>query len=77
MVCSAKGCQAPAQFAVEWNNPKIHTPERIKTWLACAEHVESLSAFLAKRGFYRHTRDVAEIVSDQGPESSQSSPESR
>lgn len=25
LVCSAKGCRAPAAYDVLWNNPKIHT----------------------------------------------------
>jgi hypothetical protein len=36
-----------------WNNPKIHTPDREKTWAACEEHRESLSQFLALRSFLR------------------------
>lgn len=51
--CSAKGCDQAATWALLWNNPKLHTPERRKTWLACAEHRESLSAFLAARAFLR------------------------
>ncbi len=51
--CSAKGCHAPAEWALRWNNPKLHPPERRKTWLACAEHRESLSQFLAARDFLR------------------------
>jgi hypothetical protein len=38
-------------WALLWNNPKLHTPDRRKTWLACGEHRESLSAFLSARGF--------------------------
>ena len=49
--CSAKGCQAPASWQLLWNNPKLHTPERRKVWLACDEHRESLSQFLASRQF--------------------------
>jgi hypothetical protein len=56
--CSAKGCRNPASYALRWNNPKLHTPDRRKTWLACQDHRESLSAFLAARGFLR---DVAPI----------------
>jgi hypothetical protein len=52
-VCSAKGCTAPATWTLSWNNPKIHTPDRRKTWLACEEHKESLSAFLAARSLLR------------------------
>jgi hypothetical protein len=52
-LCSARGCQAPAVWALQWNNPKLHTPERRKTWLACEEHRSSLSDFLGARGFLR------------------------
>ena len=51
--CSAKGCQAPATWALLWNNPKLHTPERRKTWLACDDHKASLSDFLGARSFLR------------------------
>ena len=51
LICSAKGCRAEAKLDLRWNNPKIHTPSRRKHWLACAEHQESLSAFLSARGF--------------------------
>lgn len=52
-ICSAKGCQNTAVWALEWNNPKVHTPQRRKVWLACAEHKEHLSRFLGARGFLR------------------------
>ncbi|HVX52941.1 acetone carboxylase [Nocardioides sp.] len=52
-LCSAKGCQAAATWALSWNNPKIHTPDRRKIWLACDEHKSSLSDFLGSRGFLR------------------------
>jgi hypothetical protein len=54
-VCSAKGCRQPATWALRWNNPKIHTPERRKTWLACPDHLTSLSQFLGARGFLKET----------------------
>ena len=52
-ICSAKGCTANASWSVLWNNPKLHTPERRKSWLACDEHKQSLSDFLAARGFLK------------------------
>ena len=52
-ICSAKGCQAPAVWALLWNNPKLHTPDRRKSWLACEEHRDSLSDFLGARGFLK------------------------
>ena len=51
--CSARGCGKPATWALLWNNPKIHTPDRRKTWLACDEHKDSLSDFLDRRSFLR------------------------
>ncbi|MBA2574311.1 MAG: hypothetical protein H0V02_05920 [Nocardioidaceae bacterium] len=56
--CSAKGCTRPATTALLWNNPKIHTPERRKTWLACTEHEQSLTQFLAARNFMRDTQPL-------------------
>jgi hypothetical protein len=57
--CSARGCQKPATFDLRWNNPKIHTPERRKHWLACDEHRESLSRFLGARGFLREIESLS------------------
>ena len=50
---SARGCQAPAAWSLLWNNPKLHTPDRRKSWLACDDHRESLGDFLRARGFLR------------------------
>jgi len=52
-VCSAKGCTVPAVWDLCWNNPKLHTPDRRKIWLACEDHKGSLSDFLAARGFLK------------------------
>lgn len=52
-LCSAKGCQADAVWVLLWNNPKLHTPDRRKQWLACDEHRESLATFLGARGFLK------------------------
>jgi hypothetical protein len=60
LVCSAKDCQQPAIVALRWNNPKIHEPDRRKTWLACRDHQESLTSFLGARGFMRETELVGE-----------------
>jgi len=56
--CSSKGCTAAAVYAVKWNNPRLHPPERRKTWLACAAHRDSLASFLAARGFWRETEPL-------------------
>ena len=61
LVCSARGCRAHARWALLWNNPRLHTPERRKTWLACDEHRTSLSDFLSMRGFLREVVGVDEL----------------
>jgi hypothetical protein len=59
-ICSAKGCRSKALWVLAWNNPKLHTPDRRKTWGACESHRESLGSFLSARGFLRETVPVAE-----------------
>lgn len=51
--CSAKDCRNQAVWVLVWNNPRIHTPDRRKTWVACDEHRDHLSEFLSRRGFLR------------------------
>lgn len=51
--CSRKGCRANASVALAWNNPKIHTPERRKTWLACSEHADWLENYLSERLLFK------------------------
>jgi len=59
LICSARGCRAAASWALRWNNPKLHPPERRKTWLACPDHREYLSGFLEARGFLREIQPLA------------------
>ena len=66
--CSAKGCRADAAYALMWNNPKLHTPDRRKTWLACEEHRVSLSYFLSVRNFLKDTVPVSQLSVPQGPD---------
>ena len=35
--CSARGCRPGAIWALSWNNPQLHPPERRKIWLACED----------------------------------------
>lgn len=48
-ICSRAGCEHPATSRIEWNNPRIHEPARIKIWLACDEHLAYLRDFLESR----------------------------
>jgi hypothetical protein len=59
-ICSARGCPSPAVWALLWNNPKLHTPDRRKTWLACDEHRSTLGDFLGARGFLKDVVPVSE-----------------
>jgi hypothetical protein len=52
-ICSAKGCRQAATWALRWNNPRLHPPQRRKTWLACDTHRATLGDFLASRGLLR------------------------
>ncbi|GAA2015544.1 hypothetical protein [Microbacterium ulmi] len=49
--CSRAGCRAQARWRIEWRNPRIHSEDRRKTWVACDEHVAYLRDFLAARDF--------------------------
>jgi hypothetical protein len=60
-VCSGKGCREQASWALLWNNPKLHTPERRKVWLACDEHRDYLDNFLSARGFLKQIVPVSEL----------------
>ena len=60
LTCSAKDCTADAVWALLWNNPKLHTPDRRKTWLACDGHRGSLGDFLGARGFLKDVVPVEE-----------------
>ncbi|MFL6047487.1 MAG: acetone carboxylase [Propionibacteriaceae bacterium] len=53
LICSARRCQQAASYDLQWNNPRIHTADRRKHWLACDDHRESLMQFLSARGFLR------------------------
>lgn len=49
--CSRAGCRDAAIWRLDWRNPRIHTIDRVKTWLSCDAHVDYLREFLAARDF--------------------------
>lgn len=65
-ICSAKGCRATARHAVIWNNPKLHTADRRKVWLACDAHRGTLADFVALRGFLIEVIPVEELTDADG-----------
>ena len=58
VVCSAKGCRAAARHVLVWNNPRLHAPEREKTWVACDEHEPTLGQHLDVRGFLKRVEPL-------------------
>ena len=60
--CSRAGCNELATTTVNWRNPKIHTPDRVKVWLACNEHILFLSEFLLARNFPVQTAPLGVTV---------------
>lgn len=55
-------------WALRWNNPKLHTPERRKIWLACEDHRTHLGDFLGARGFLRDTVAYADLADPADPD---------
>ena len=61
-ICSARGCRRPAVWALRWNNPKLHPPQRRKVWTACDQHRPDLESFLRSRGFLRDTVPMEDLT---------------
>ncbi|WP_417556488.1 hypothetical protein [Microbacterium sp.] len=49
--CARAECREAATHYIVWRNPRIHTVDRRKIWLACDEHVGFLSDYLRNREF--------------------------
>lgn len=67
-VCSRKACREEAGWQLLWNNPKIHTPDRRKIWVACADHVDWLQDYLQLRGLWKETLPLHEPGSSERSE---------
>ncbi len=59
-ICSARGCNGKGLYAIVWSNPKIHT-DRTKTWLACEEHKDFLTEYIALRSFPYEVKTIDEL----------------
>lgn len=57
--CSRAGCDSLAKWQVVWRNPKIHSPDRRKVWLACNEHQDYLVEYLSVRSFFIETLSLS------------------
>lgn len=62
--CSRAGCRETATVNVNWRNPRIHSVDRVKIWLACPEHGDYLRDYLATRGFPVIVTPFGETVSE-------------
>ena len=58
VICSARGCRKSASWAVVWNNPRIHTPDREKIWTACDDHRDQLADYLRRRSMLRRVDPI-------------------
>lgn len=47
-----------AGWAIVWNNPKLHTADREKVWVACGEHKQSLADYLSARSFLKRVEPL-------------------
>jgi hypothetical protein len=56
--CSRAGCRSTAVGKVVWRNPRIHSENREKHWLYCAEHQVFLVDYLSTRGFFLRTEEL-------------------
>lgn len=68
VICSAQRCRAAAHWAVVWNNPKIHTPDREKIWSACEKHRDTLADYLTAHRMNLIRVDPLGIQGDELPE---------
>lgn len=59
ITCSRAECRSRATHHIVWRNPRIHSADREKIWLACDEHVDYLRDYLAARDFPVVVRDGA------------------
>lgn len=66
LICSAKACRRQAESAVIWRNPTLHTADRRKVWLACADHRGHLRDFVQLRGFLLEVIAVEELTEADG-----------
>ncbi|GAA1508744.1 hypothetical protein BJ978_002649 [Agromyces terreus] len=64
-ICSRASCREPATWRIDWQNPRIHTGDRWKTWLACDEHVDYLRGFLEARSFPVRVAEFSGVLDDQ------------
>lgn len=53
-----------ARVSLQWRNPKIHDVDRVKSWLACDEHLEYLKEFLLARSFPLRIVPIEQVANE-------------
>jgi hypothetical protein len=38
-------------YNINWRNPKLHAPDRVKVWVSCEEHRTFFLDYFLNRGF--------------------------
>lgn len=66
LICSTRGCRNRGMWALLWNNPRIHMPDRRKVWLVCSEHKEELTSYLSSRSLLKDVVPVDQIPDGAG-----------
>ncbi len=64
--CSRAGCRDAATWRIEWRNPRIHSADRRKTWVACDAHRDFLREYLAAREFPVSVFGLVDAAPDDG-----------
>ena len=64
-VCSRAACERSACHRIEWRNPRIHSEERIKIWLACDEHLDYLHDFLHSRSLPVRVHAIGDEIDEE------------
>lgn len=65
LVCSSRGCENMAEFAITWTNPALPFG-RQKNWLTCADHEVELERYLEYRKFPLQTKALADFLEERG-----------
>jgi hypothetical protein len=58
LICSRAGCSDGASWFIYWRNPKVHSLDRKKTWLACESHKQFFIEYLSMREFFLEAESI-------------------
>lgn len=67
LVCSQRGCEEPAKWAITWSNPALPFGGD-KNWLACGAHRSTLESYLRYRDFPQKTQTLTVFLASAAGE---------